>query len=70
MVGSVDDLMTSQSIAGHRFQKFAITNEKIAAGEEDHHKPLLKEESQSGGAKGAKGAKFKTEFAVEDRLPL
>ena len=60
MVGSVDDLMTSQSIAGHRFWKFEIPNEKIASA------LILQEESQSG---AAQSAKCKTHFAVGDRLP-
>ena len=67
-----NDLETSQSIGGRRFQNFWVAwCEDCVRREEDHHDPLLQEESESGGAKGWYGrsiALWKTDCVYDLRI--
>ena len=48
MVGSVDDLKTSQSIVEHRFPNFEMLHAKIASALKKIITSVLQEENQSG----------------------
>ena len=62
-----DDLMTSPSIGGHRFQNFEILNAKIASALRRRTSRTLtsRRECDCGGAKGINARPI---FSVEDRL--
>ena len=66
MVGSVDDLVTSWSIGGHRFLNFEMLDAKIVSAlNKNHHQPPT---SRRASIWRSKRHKCKTDFSVEDRL--